>query len=763
MKRPSENIRIPRPFCGNNILAMTCVRRFSCVAGILLLVCSLSAAQMKKPAARSAGPASRQAFTAEQLERLSRELKEPNASAAYAQLSSAASRKSSGTLGLRAALALGYYDYESANYAQAARWLMKAGSDPLLADYALYWSAETELAQGHASAALDEFKKFRKEYPDSVLTDAALQSLGDAALSSNQPEEAVAALDGYPQTTERPALLLLRGEARELTDKTLDAIADYQAVYMRFATSEQAREAGTKLAFLRSTMGASFPPLALDQRLEHAAMLFGARSWNDARSEYAELLPELTGADRERAQLRVVECGVELGGEPDEMAALPISDPDVDAERLEALAEYYRSQQQEPQMIAAVEGVISRAPASHWAESALFLGGNYYWVQLERDQASSYYRRLEENFPMSTNAATAQWRVAWTAVLKRQPEAAAMLEEHLRRFPGSIYTPDALYWLGRLAEEAGVAPLARGYYAKLVARYPENYFEMQAAKRSSALGEGPVQKSDVLDLIPPVAPVPKLDGPIPLAAAGRQARADALRSIAFDASAELELRAGYAVTGEPRLLLEAAESAIAARHYGAAIVTIRQNVPQLESQPFSEVPREVWRVAYALPYENSIRHWSAKAGVDPMLVAGLIRQESAFEPDARSGKAAIGLMQLIGPTARLLARQEKVRYSHARLVDPDYNVHLGTTYVANLVKQFGAPESALAAYNAGEDRVALWTAGQSYRETAEFVDSIPFTETRQYVQIVTRNAEIYRRLYGEQPDEPRAAGSRRGR
>ncbi len=97
------------------------------------------------------------------------------------------------------------------------------------------------------------------------------------------------------------------------------------------------------------------------------------------------------------------------------------------------------------------------------------------------------------------------------------------------------------------------------------------------------------------------------------------------------------------------------------------------------------------------------------------------------------------------------------------LVNPDYNVRLGTAYVANLVKQFGGAESALAAYNAGEDRVISWTAGQSYRETAEFVDSIPFTETRQYVQIVTRNADIYRRIYGAQPDEPRPSRTRRGR
>jgi soluble lytic murein transglycosylase len=137
-----------------------------------------------------------------------------------------------------------------------------------------------------------------------------------------------------------------------------------------------------------------------------------------------------------------------------------------------------------------------------------------------------------------------------------------------------------------------------------------------------------------------------------------------------------------------------------------------------------------------------------------MLVAGLIHQESAFEAQARSNKNAIGLMQLLPGTARTLARAQKIGYSQARLTDPDYNLRLGTVYFAGLEKQLGSVEAALAAYNAGEDRVALWTAGPSYREQAEFVDSIPFTETRQYVEIIARNAEIYRRLYGEQ-NEPR--------
>ena len=176
---------------------------------------------------------------------------------------------------------------------------------------------------------------------------------------------------------------------------------------------------------------------------------------------------------------------------------------------------------------------------------------------------------------------------------------------------------------------------------------------------------------------------------------------------------------------------------------------MRQIYPQIDTHQISEVPRDVWLAAYALPFNGAIRHWSAKSKLDPMLVAGLIHQESAFSPEARSSANALGLMQLEPETARRIAKQAKVRYSQARLFEPDYNVRLGTIYLANLRQQFDGVEMAVAAYNAGEDRVAAWTAGQTYREPAEFVDSIPFTETRDYVEIVTRNADIYRKLYGE--------------
>jgi soluble lytic murein transglycosylase len=792
----SENIHIPRPFCGTNAIALLrtparalsrmrtrVIQRTACrlasAAALVIFVSGLAHAQgpkrphpplhpaespapappevaaksAKKSTAKSAANStakSAPASLAKPLEAMSRELKKKNAAGAYARLSEFANQNSTNIYGARAALALGYYDYSKTSFGLAAKWLARAETDPLLREYALYWSAETTVALNKQADAIAQLKTLRSDFPNSVMTDQALEELASAALALKQPDEALAALGAFPATNDKPALLLLRGEARELAGRPLEAVSDYQSLYLRFPVAEQSRQAGAKLDFLRANLKSGYIEIPLDQRLAHAAALFNGKLWSEARNEYAQLLPLVSGADRERANLRIYECGIALGGGISAISTLQISDADVDAERFYALAQYYRTVSPDSSMPQAVESAFARAPLSRSTEQALFLAGNYYWVQLDRDRAVSFYKRVADNFPASPDSVPSHWRVAWTAVLKRSPDAANLLTEHLRRFPGSQFTPDALYWLGRLSEEAQKPMLARAYYGKLLVRYPQNYFQALALVRESALGSGGVEDPDVLDTIPPVPPVRPLSDTIPQAAVARQARADALRTIAFDSSADLELRAAYSETGEPRLLLEAAQQAIAAGHVGVAIVTIRQVFTQLESRPFLSVPREVWLAAYPMPYSNSIHEWSAHAGVDPALTAGLIRQESAFDPQAHSGANAIGLMQILPKTARRLAKSGKVGYSRTRLYDPDYNIHLGTIYVAGLRRDFGSVESALAAYNAGEDRVAQWTAGQNYREIAEFVDSIPFTETREYVEVVTRNAEIYRKLYGAQ-------------
>ncbi len=139
------------------------------------------------------------------------------------------------------------------------------------------------------------------------------------------------------------------------------------------------------------------------------------------------------------------------------------------------------------------------------------------------------------------------------------------------------------------------------------------------------------------------------------------------------------------------------------------------------------------------------------------MVAALIRQESEFDPQALSAKHAYGLTQVEPATGRSLARRAGVpRFSNRSLFQPAINLKLGTYYLRALLDQWGGKwEQTLASYNAGKSRVNDWITWNQYQEPAEFVESIPFTETREYVEAVLRNAAVYRQLYA-----PKAAGHR---
>jgi soluble lytic murein transglycosylase len=693
-----------------------------------------------------------------QLAQLARTLRDhPNATS-YAMLSAYAAKNAKDELGADAALALGYYDLMRDKPELALGWLRKAVGNKDLREYVQYWQAQASLALGQREEGLEQLQSLRRDFPESVMTEQLVTSLAQTALAMGKTEIALATLDGYPNTIAKPTLLLLRAQAREKLaaakgEKPLTAAADYLDLYFRFPLNDEAKAAGQRIGSLQAALGEQFPGTPLQTQMARAEAFYMAKRWHEARSEYADLLLKLSGADHERAELRVAQSDVQSGGSYELLFAVPLTDPELDAERIFAISQAYRSQNLEPRMLDEVDQLEKRHPQSPWVEDGLYSTGNYYWVNLDRDRAAEFYRRTLELFPDGKNSQSASWRVAWTAYLERKPEAADMLEAYVRRFPTSSYIQDALYWLGRVYERSGNAAHARSFYQASATRFPLTYFGAKAAARllpePEGIGDAPVDPAVILSMIPPAPPLPPVDQPLPAKAQEREARAHALSDIAFDSSAELEYRAAYAATRAPRLLIDAAGAAIAAGHYSVGISTMRQVFPQLEARRVPEIPNEAWRTAFPLPYESSLRSAAAGNHVDPMFMAGLIRQESAFESNAVSHQGAMGLMQVLPSTASKLARQLKVRYARASLTDPGYNLKLGARYLADLIQVFGTHEAVLAAYNAGEDRVVQWTTGQNYLETAEFVESIPFTETREYVQIVIRNAEVYRQVYDQ--------------
>jgi len=688
----------------------------------------------------------------------------PNATA-YAALSAFAARNPKNETGARAALALGYFDLTRDRPDLALVWMRKAVGEKLLREYVLYWQAQASLTLGQKEAALEQLQSILRDFPNSAMTEQTVSSLAQTALEIGKGDVALKVLEAYPNTGTKPALLLLRAQAHEKiselkAEKPAAAAADYLDLYYRFPLNEEAKGAGQQIPALRSALGESFPGVPMQTQMARAEAYYLAKRWRDASAEFAALLPNLSGTDHQRADLRIAQCEVQLGGKLDQLVQIQLSDPDLDAERIFSVAQAHRGLKLEAELIADVNQLVKSYPQSSWTADALFGVGNFYWVNLDRDRAAEFYRRSLEISPEEKNAFIAEWRLAWTAYLERKPEAADMLESYVRRYPQSSYVQDALYWLGRSYERSGNLEHARNFYLAGANRFPLTYFGAKAADRvrpePDGIGDSPVNPADMPLAIPAAPPLPALDQPVAAAAEERQARAQALSDIAFDSSAELEYRAAYTITRAPKFLIDAAGAAIAAGHYGAGMSAVRQAFPQLEARRIADIPNDAWRAAFPLPYELNLRSEAERNQLDPMLVAGLIRQESAFEAKAFSHAGAIGLMQMEPETALKMARQLKVRYARTRLTDPGYNLQLGSRYLANLIQSFGTPEAALAAYNAGEDHVVEWTTGQNYLETAEFVESIPFTETREYVQIVIRNSDVYRKVYRPpSPETPR--------
>jgi soluble lytic murein transglycosylase len=211
-----------------------------------------------------------------------------------------------------------------------------------------------------------------------------------------------------------------------------------------------------------------------------------------------------------------------------------------------------------------------------------------------------------------------------------------------------------------------------------------------------------------------------------------------------------ELRAAASDGGAGWANREIARMFVENGRYDRALQTLKRAVPSYYALDLSALPRDCWEILFPRPYWIDLKKYSVANGLDPFLVAALIRQESEFNPGAMSNANAYGLMQLLPATGKTVARGLKVRrFSTEELLSPATNMQLGTRYFRDLVDRYnGHFEYALAAYNAGADRVDTWLSGGTYRDPQEFVESIPFTETREYVQAILRNASIYRKLYG---------------
>lgn len=712
-------------------------------------------------AARAAQTARiKKAFVASsELRPMAQQLATMRTPAAYGGVADFAHRHS-GDAAAAAYLALGHAYLLDKRYPDAITNLRLAGKGGnALADYADFLAAEANHNAGNQAAAEALLRGFTTRYPDSIFISQAPELEASVLLAMDDAAGAQGVLTAAVDFAgNRAGYQLAEGQVALALGQTQEAVRVFKHLLLGHPLSAEAQTARARLVAL----GAESTLTVAEMRSLGDAYFNGGH-YAEASEQY-RILAHAPGLDAQtRNGFAVAEAACDLKRKllsTAQVEALADTPDDNGARRLYLLMELARNRNDLDGQQRIVAQMESRYPQSPWLAEALYSSGNMYLLRHENSTAASYYSYLATHFPENKNAATAHWRAGWLTYRQGlYADAARLFDEQIQLYPGAKETASALYWRGRLYETQDRKPaLAAANYRTLLRAYQHYFYSQMARERLAALGDLPPVAKPELDRIQPT-PVPHLQESFPadsphLAAARLLANAGLNDYIAQEIAADPD-SASWSALAEAQIYASYGETYRAMR-------SLKRALPFAASAPINSIPLAYWRILFPEPWWQTIKTESAKNNLDPYLVASLIRQESEFNPSAISPANAYGLMQLLPSVGKQMAHEEGIgHFQTFQLLDPATNIRLGTRYLRKTLDRFGGvPEYALAAYNAGDERVVDWQAAGPYHGTDEFVESIPFSETREYVEAILRNEETYKAIDAQAGSQGAVAVSR---
>lgn len=675
---------------------------------------------------------------------------------AYAGVTAYA-RRHTGEAAAAAYLALGHAYLLDKRYAEAAASLQKSHqASDILADYADFLGAQAEQGAGDEAAAEALLKGFATRYQDSIFVVQAPETEAEVLLAMQDAAGAKRVLEAAANgpAAGRPGYQLAKAEIAEAMGDTTQAIVVYKSLLVGHPLTDQAAVARAKL----TDLGAE-GTLTVSELRSLADAYYRAHRYNLASEQYRVLYRkvDLPQGTRDGFEVAAAACDLKLKRlTVEEAEALPDSQDENGARRMYLLMELARDRDDEDQQQAIVSTMETRFRTSDWLAEALFSSGNMYMLRRDYPKAVSYYGYLADHFPGNKYAAAAHWRAGWLSYRQGlYSDAARLFDDQITRYPSDSETVAALYWRGRLYETQEHNPArAAANYRAIVRAYPHYFYAQMARKRLESMGRVTPAAAPGLDRFKP-ADVPVLEDDFPddnehLAKARLLGNAGLNEYIPREIAADPD-SASWSALAEAEIYASFGENFLALR-------ALKHALPYAASAQISAIPLAYWRILFPQPYWETIKAESAKNHLDPYLVASLIRQESEFNPSVVSYANAWGLMQLLPKVGRQMARQEGLKhFSTYQLLNPEINIRLGTRYLRQMLDRFdGVPEYALAAYNAGDNRVADWQAAGPYSGMDEFVESIPFTQTREYVEAILRNIEMYKEIDAAAGNRPAA-------
>jgi soluble lytic murein transglycosylase len=641
----------------------------------------------------------------------------------------------------------------AAEYAAAA-----SAKAPILDDYAQYIRAQAEYGLKNYDEVYKAATRVFNQTPLSPLVGTTAAIAVRAQLDGDHPKQALILVKKFYGRIPQPEGDLLLARSFDATSDPLQAAEYYQRVYYNFPSAPEATDAANALVTLQQRLGEAYPPPMPQAMLGRAEKLINEKKPDAARIEYTAAIPQLAGVGRDKARVRLGEVDY-LSGKTqaafDYLKTLTVDESDVDAERLSYLIRCARKLDKHSDVKEYLNHLEQQHSNSLWRLDALIFVADQARVDNDANTYLPLYRACAVTFPKDPRSAWCHWRIAYESYRTDAADAFDLLRKHIEQYPSSTDVNNALYFLGRLEERKNQLSVARACYNEVISRFPNTYFAMVARTRLKDPGmKAASPDPSILDFLRSVGWQPRPEFPSFTPGPTAQKRIDRsnlLDLAGLDDLAEGELKFGARNDGEQENVYAYYLARLATQRNSPdqAVRFIKAYSPDYLYMPLDQAPTAFWKLAFPMPFRKSIDRYSRNQSLDPFLISALIRQESEFNVHVISPSNAYGLMQVLPANGRQLARHFGVRRLNAQqLLTVDRNLQLGTYYFRNMLNTYGGQvELALASYNAGPSRANLWRTWGPFREQAEFIEAVPFHETRGYIQIVLRNADVYQRLY----------------
>lgn len=621
---------------------------------------------------------------------------------------------------------------------------------PLLADSIRFWMGEARLEAGDARQAAMMFEAVLAVKPKSVLGSEATLRAGQAWYQAGDCQRASRflnqAISMDPESDSAPGALLHQADCALKNKQAADARTILRQIWWQYP---KAPEAKTAMDLLNKTAAGAVPEPTADDRYRRAGSLFKLAFFKEVVSELNTFLagsPKHPQRDHAKYKLGMALVRLKRYPQAETMFHQLVTAASPQAGKaIVWLGKVYLRQDKGPQLFALLESVAPSSLSRNQKARILWFSGIWLEDQEKYADAIATYRRAVQTASKNRQRLDALWRIGWIHYKTGAFNEAVDTFQEMRKLSDDYtYIIRAQYWMARALDQAGQKERGRNLYLQLNQDFPLTYYGQLA--RSRALASGACS----LSVTPgsagrTVSPPPDQSG---LHRHEHYRRAVELHTLglARESARELIWLADH-YARDHRALLELSVMLKNVGAYDAGLRLAKRHFQSRLVRGDMTAASPLWSVAFPTGYLTNIQAYAVD-GLDPYLVAAVIREESLYDSEAVSPVGALGLMQLMPTTAGVVARQLGLpSVEREQLLDEDINIRLGVSYLTQLLQRFqGNLVHTVAAYNAGPEAVMRWISRDGLREPDEFVERIGYRETRGYVKRVLGSYRVYHHL-----------------